>query len=166
MRHISDNLIQQYVDKPELADRSTVESHLLVCFKCQEKLEQYQELYRHLAVECEAVPDESLNINVLAAVARIESKQKSRRHIQIAGTISGFLLLALSLNYFGLFHWQRMLLFAKATTANLVNPFYETVGLLVVKLNGNFALLAFAGLVLLLFHFLDYSLLKVKANRT
>ncbi len=166
MRHISDSLIQQYVDKTELTDRSTVENHLLACFECQENLEQYQELYRHLAVECEVVPDESLNINVLAAVARIESKQKSRRHIQIAGTISGFLLLALSLNYFGLFNWERLLSAAKATTANLVNPFYETVGLLAAKLDGNLALLAFAGLILLLFHLLDYSLLKVKVNRT
>jgi hypothetical protein len=166
MRHLSDDLIQQYLDSPLIVNQNEVESHLLVCFECREKLEQYQKLYLHLSVESEVVPDKSFNLSVLAAVGRIESKKKSRQLVQIAGALSGIMLLVLSLNYFGLISWQGLLSAVKSTSANIFNPFYETVGLLVEKLNGNLELLAFAGLALLLFQLLDHSLLKHKVNRT
>ncbi len=166
MRHLSDDLIQQYLDAPELTDRTIFDNHFKVCFECQAKLEHYQELYRHLAVEYETVPDASLNVNILAAVDKIESRKKSRLQVQIAGALSGIILLALSLNYFGLFSWQGLLSAVKSTSANIFSPIYETAGLLVEKLNGNLELLAFAGLVLLLFQLLDHNLMKHKVNRT
>ena len=96
MRHISDELIQQYLDNPESFDNSEVERHLSVCFECREKLEQYQELYQHLSVESEVVPNETFNLSVLAAVEQIESKKKSRLLIQFAGSLSVLVLLALN----------------------------------------------------------------------
>lgn len=166
MRHLNDDLIQKFIDTPELTDRTLIESHLKICFECQDKLGQYRNLYQHLAVESEIVPDNFLNIGVLAAIEQIESKSKSRQLVQIAGSFSGVMLLALSLGYFGLVSWQGLLSKVNSTLTNVFSPFYETVGLLAGKLNGNLELLAFAGLVLLLFQLLDHGLLKRKATRT
>ena len=165
MRHLSDNLIQQYLDTPELTDKRVVENHLLVCFECREKLEQYQELYQHLSVESEVVPDESLNLSVLAVVERVESKKKSRQLIQIAAAFSCVILLFFSMSYFGFIAWQGLWSAVQSASSKIVNPFSDSIGLLVEKLNGNLELLAFAGLALLLFQLLDHSLIGHKANR-
>ncbi len=165
MRHLSDNLIQQYLDSPHIVDQNEIESHLLVCFQCREKLEQYQELYQHLSIESEVVSDESFNLKVLAAVERIESKKKLWQLVNIAAALSGLMMLALPLNYFGIFTWSGLLSAVQSISGKIVGPFSGSMGLLVKKLNGNLELLAFAGLALLLFQLLDHSLLKQKVNR-
>lgn len=166
MRHLSDYLMQQYLDLRQMVDKGEVENHLLVCFECREKLEQYQELYQHLSVESGPGPDETFNTNVLSALEQIESKKSFNRVVQFAGAISGVVLLAFSLSYFGLVTWQSFLLALQSASGKILSPLSQTIGLLVEKFNGNLELLAFAGLALLLFQLLDHSLVKHKTKHS
>ncbi len=166
MRHLSDYSIQQYLESPEMSGKNEFENHLLVCFECQEKLEQYQELYQHLSVESEPGPDETFNTNVLSALERIESKKAFNRFVQFAGSILGVMLMAFSLSYFGLVNWQGLLSALQSASGKILSPLSQTTRLLVEKLNGNLELLAFAGLALLLFQLLDHSLVRHKTKHS
>ena len=166
MKHLTDSIIQEYLDSSEHSHRTAVENHAIVCFECREKLEQYRELYVQLAVETEPIPDVSLNLSVLAGIGRLEHKRNKRKLASIVSVLAGISLLAMSLTFFDFISWTETFVGAKAILYKAVSPLYETASTLVRELDGNLELLAFAALALMLFQLLDYGLIRHKVNRT
>ncbi len=166
MKHLTDDIIQEYFDSAEKRQRSEVEYHVIICLECREKLEQYRELYQHLSIETEPLPDELFNSSVLAAVERLESKKNVRQMITFTSVLAGMSLLVFSLTFFGWVSWGSVFSGAQSILSKSASPLIEAASTLVEKLNGNLELLAFAGLALLLFQLLDYGLIRHKFNRT
>ncbi|MGH8016380.1 MAG: anti-sigma factor family protein [Candidatus Zixiibacteriota bacterium] len=165
MRHLSDELIQNYLDSSDSGRLTEIENHLAVCFECQEKLAQYQELYHQLSVDTVPVPDDSLNLMVLAEIERLESKKVSKKLIISLSAIGSIAAVMLALPIFGVLNWTSVLESIKSIATTLFSPLFGTIGLLADKLNGNLELLCFAGIALLVFQLLDYGIVKQKAHR-
>lgn len=166
MKHLTDGIIQEYFDSGEKLRKITIENHCLVCFECQEKLEQYRELYRNLAVDTEPTPDAAFNLEVLAAISRLESRKISRQFVAIASSLAGAAVLVFSLIFFDVVTWASALSGTRLILTKATEPFVVTASSLIRQLNGNLELLAFAGLALLLFQLLDYSLVRNKVNQS
>jgi len=165
MKHLTDDIIQEYFDSVETMHRFVVENHTIVCLECRENLEQYRELYQNLSIETETIPDESLNLSVLAAVDRLKFENYSRKMVVFVSALAGMSLLLFSLTFFGMITWASIFLSAQSILLKSASPIIEATAILVEELNGNLELLAFAGLALLLFQLLDFALVRHKVNR-
>jgi len=165
MKHLTDQLIQEYLDSREKKFRIEVEDHAVYCPECQEKLEQYRELYAGLSVETEPILENSFNLSALAGIEQLELKRSRKVLATAVSVVGGLSFLIASLIYFNLLSWARAVSGAKSIFSVAVSPVLETVSTLVKELNGNLEILAFAALALILFHLLDHSLVRQKINR-
>jgi len=165
MRHLSEERIQEYLDSSPALDRLEIESHLLICFECREKLEQYKEIYGSLSLDSVPVPDDSFNLNILKEIERLEYKKASRKLIYTISSLATAALAMILLSLFGILNWQALLISVKSVTAKLLSPVFDTASLVTEKLNGNLELLAFAAAALLLFQLLDYGLVRHRIKR-
>ncbi|HEX2897376.1 MAG TPA: hypothetical protein VHP63_04925 [candidate division Zixibacteria bacterium] len=165
MNHLTDLIIQEYLDSGEKKFRIEVEDHAVYCPECQEKLEQYRELYTGAAIESEPVLDSSFNLSVLAGIEQLEHKKNIKVLATAAAVVGALSMTIITLIYFNLLSWTKAFVGAGSMFSDAVSPVFHMMSALAKELNGNLEILAFAGLVLMLFHLLDRSLVKQKVNR-
>lgn len=165
MRHLTDDLIQKYLDKVEPVDRPEIENHLIVCHVCREKVEQYQELYLELYNDDIPLPNNTLNLNVISEIERLESRKKSHKLVAVLSSLSGIAAAFALLTYFGLVSWSGLFGVVGQVSTLIFRPLFDTAALFAEKLNGNLEILIFAAIAMLLFQMLDYGLVKRKSDR-
>ena len=166
MKHLTDDIIQEYLDSGELANKRLVESHSIVCPECQDRLESYREIYLHLTNEPVTELDERFNNNVLKLVDEWEFSKKLQSLTYSLAAVAGLGAILFMLNYFNILSMSHVFAFLQSASINLVSPLFEAVSKIASALNGNLEILAFAVLAMLLFELLDYGLVQHKVKRT
>jgi hypothetical protein len=165
MRHLTDELLQQYLDKREPVNRAEVEAHITICHFCKEKLEQYRELYFELSSDDVPAKDLNFNSDVLSAIKRVKAGGKSNTVILWLSTLSGTALALFGLTYFEMISWSALITGVWDLITVISSPIQEVSFLLIDRLNGNLDILVFAAVALALFQLLDYGLVKQKVER-
>lgn len=165
MKHLTDQIIQEFLDSGEKKFQTEVKGHTIVCPECQEKLAQYWELYSGLAIESEPVLESSFNLQVLAGIDRLEHRKNRKVLATAAAVASALTMTIVILIYFNLLAWTKAFVSAGSMLIEAVSPVFQMMSDLIKGLNGNLEILAFAGLALMLFHLLDHGLIKQKINR-
>lgn len=166
MRHLSDDMIQEYLDSKAELHAQAVESHLVLCPECKEKLEHYQELYGHLAVEEELQLGTDFNRNILKAIEPAEAKKAGYQYLYSIAAAVTVMVALFVLNYLEIISLSTIAQDSFVVIKSWVLPTAGFLVNLVAKLNGHLEYLAFAALAILIFQLLDISLVQGKFRKT
>lgn len=167
LRHLTDEDMQEYLDgnlSPE--NELSFKTHLEICPLCQGSFKQYQSLYVGLANDEGFELSESFAKSLISKLLA-EAKPKARfNYANVFWTILGIIITA------GIIIYYIDLKPLGKAISNTFIPQYEFGSVLVASiksflsgLNGNIALLAFAGLTLLIIAALDRALVQPKYKR-
>jgi hypothetical protein len=151
--HITEEQIQDYLDKQDSINTSDIEKHLQICSSCQKNLAEYQELYTVLNSDPFPELPKDFSTQVLSAVS---DTQESRKQLFESGSIMAFFLFGIAASLY----FVNPLPFLTNVITNMMNHLGEYASQFLPELNGNIAIYIAAILIFLLVEIVDKKILK------
>ena len=156
MNHLSDEQIQEYLDKRESEGRPEIDTHLHTCPVCIQTLQQYQEIYQQLRRD--PIPDLSKDFSgqVLKKI-----KAENRQETNLWENIIFMVLLVIGAA--GISYLFNPLPLINSMFKPLYDMFINIRGQLPFQFTGIWLMVS-AGVVILLFYeYLNIKILKPKS---
>jgi hypothetical protein len=156
LSHLSDEQIQNYLDKSDSINQAEIERHLHQCLYCTRNLHIYQGIYRQLSQD--AVPDLSKKFSGLV-LSRIKRSQDEKTNFwENILFIVLVVLGAVGSSY---------LINPLPVLKSMIEPLYDilarTIHIVPVQLNSTLILIAGGIVILIFYEFLNKRLLKSKS---
>ena len=151
--HITEEQIQDYLDKQDSFDTTDIEKHLKICSSCQKNLAEYQELYA--ALKSDPYPDlpKDFSTRLLSAIS---DTQEDKKQLFESGSIMAFFLFGIAASLY----FVNPLPFLTSIATNIMNNLGEYTSKFLPELNGNTPIFIAAILIFLLVEIIDKKILK------
>lgn len=159
MKHLSDDLIQEYLDGNALEGRTSIEAHLDSCENCRTRKLHYQRLYVGLDAELE----EQLSMGFADSVlANVESELESSLLTKVWDFLP--VVFGAIIGMAALFYFLDFQLITSSFESFKIPDFYTPVFTQVKEVSGglDFGLIIVAGLLLALVSFADHLFVQKK----
>lgn len=165
--HLTDDEIQEVLDKNRALLSSDTQTHLESCGSCRNTLKQYQNLYEALDADPGFKLPRDFARSVAAKLKPEPSSPFSFPMTEIIIIVTG-VLLALGASFYFVDMKPILSAFGRITLPRigLDNPYFAPIKNLLSGLNGSLLLLPFAGLALIAVAVFDRIIHKVKMSKT
>lgn len=166
VRHLTDEEVQDYLDKNISENTIFIEAHLKQCGKCREVLQQYQNLYEELKDEPDIILPENLTQLVYSKLkAKAELKPEFTIFDLILGITGVGITLLTIFYYFDLNFMDELWKNVLSIRFQFDTTFFSSIKKDWIGRDGNLSLLLATSFVLFITYGIDHFILQHKLKR-
>ena len=155
IKHLSEEQIQDYVDRITISNREEIEDHLNSCSICQTNLEAYYQVFSSLKSEKPVELSPDFANKVISSLK--PNNGKYWQHLEL------FFLVLIAIAGIGAsFYYLKPVPVLINMGTNALNGMSKIIEMIPVSLNGNFLVISIVLMILVLVEFFDRKLLKTR----